>query len=140
MGRLMSFTVVAISLIPTGCEKLREPLTVAEAKQKYDEAAKTCTDWLREVDDHPEFQKSDEIEDTQRKTKKLCETAINDASIDIVVAEKHAKLADSRQSTTDANEQISHLTPCQQYHLSNPGDTKPCKDDNSAYQDHKEEK
>jgi hypothetical protein len=102
----MLLVLFVLALMPTGCDEIdlavKENLpkpTVAEAKQNLANAEKACANWQTELADHPELQKSDVIEATQRKTKHLCEAEVRDAEIDVVVAEKNAQATQTTEPT-----------------------------------------
>lgn len=85
---LAVLVIVVIILI---YDQLDEPTTVEEASHELVTAQQKCKDWQAELEQHPEYFKSTRIDETNKKTKSLCETAINDATLDVEGATIRAK-------------------------------------------------
>lgn len=75
--------------------------TVEEASHDLMTAQQKCKDWEAELEQHPEYFKSTRIDETNKKTKRLCETAINDATLDVEGATIRAKNLKQPQVTPE---------------------------------------
>lgn len=85
---LAVLVIVVVILIYDG---IREPTTVEEASHELVTAKQKCKNWQAELEQHPEYFKSTRIDETNKKTKSLCETAIYDATLDVEGATIRAK-------------------------------------------------
>lgn len=81
---------------------MHEPTTVEEAKHLLMTAQQKCNDWQAELAQHPEYFKSTLVDETNKKTKSLCETAINDATLDVEGAMIRAENAKQPQVTPES--------------------------------------
>lgn len=83
--------VLGIIVVILIYDHLHEPTTVEEASHELALAQQKCMDWQAELEQHPEYFKSTRIDETKKRTKSLCETAINDATLDVEGATIRAK-------------------------------------------------
>jgi hypothetical protein len=81
--------------------KSQEPPTVGEAQQNLQLAEQKCKDWQEELTEHPEYYKTTEIENTEKKTKRLCTDAIHDAELDLEGATIRAEKAQKQESSKE---------------------------------------
>jgi hypothetical protein len=95
---LAVLVIVGVILI---YDRLHEPTTVEEASHELMTAQQKCKDWQAELEQHPEYFKSTRIDETNKRTKSLCETAINDATLDVEGATIRAKNLKQPQVTPE---------------------------------------
>jgi hypothetical protein len=69
-----------------------------DAQHKLEQAQQECRAWQAELADHPEYYKTTEIENTEKKTKRLCTDAINDAELDLEGARIRAEKAKQQEA------------------------------------------